>query len=156
MNFEQAMEFRGINPRKPIEIIFQQWHWYGILSYDEVLYSYRFYGILKGNPDAYHFAPVATTPLDRKFQIARGGGDRFSFEFLVDELFGTNHMPDIDDDETLWKLQRKNPFIGTTQYPDHAMAMRNIATPKLLWLLAKDCWLIWKLFGRLIKNYVVK
>ena len=128
MNFEQALEFRGIDPKKPVEMIFEQWHWYGILRLDTFLKSYMFYGVIKGDPMAYHFAPVE----------ARLKSQQFSFEFLSGELFGSNAMPNIDDDETLWRLQRKNPFIGTTQYPDHAMAMRNISKMRLAWILLKD------------------
>ena len=140
MNFEQALFFRGIDPKKPIEMIYKQWHWYGILKKDEFLDSYMFFGILKGDPMAYRFAPV-----DLKLT-----SQKFGFEFLSGELFGSNAMPNIDDDETLWRLQTKNPFIGTTQYPDAAMAMRNISRLKLAWILLKDFFYILRKFAALV------
>jgi len=118
MNFTQALYFRGINTKKPIEMSHNKEYWYGFLVHSP-LFGWEFYGIMR------HFA------------------DR---HVLMGERFGSTLEPDFQNDETLNTLQRVNPFVGTTHYPDLAMSMRNISRIKLIGIgIAETSRIIWQL-----------
>lgn len=122
MNFEQALVFSGINPRKPVYMSERQFERYGFIIKNQLLH-WEFYGILK----------------NRVTQ---------SIEYIPGGMFGSSLEPDIQDDETLRTLQRQNPFIGTTHYPDLAMSMVNISRAKLFWFILKDiAGIAWKMLG---------
>jgi len=114
MNFPEALYFRGINIKKPIEMHLAGATWYGHIVQTK-LRAWEFYGII-----------LLANRRGAEHQLVSG------------TMFGSSIEPQLMFDETLPALQRVNPFVGTTHYPDLAMSMRNISRLKLLWLWTKE------------------
>lgn len=120
MDFKDALAWQGIDPSRPVVIPAVRHTMYGYLR--ENAGKWLFDGFQVGNPGSFA----------RDMQI----------RILLDEPFGYPLSSDPDYGLTE-QMQKDNPFVGTTHYPNLMYQSNNISRLKYWWLCVKSaCWIL--------------